>query len=1383
MARVFISYSNHDDAEALEIKEWLDVQGFAPAFLAIDKHTGISPGAEWERTVYNEIKRCQALLILQTLNWSASRWCYAEFILARSLDKKIFEVVQSDEAAAEEPIAKDLQRLDLSHNREAGLAQLKRELIEIALQDQGGFAWPPNRPPFPGLVCFEEEDAAVFFGREDDCRAVIDRLKVRRVQGGPRLLVLQGASGSGKSSLLRAGVLPRLKRAAKQWLVLPPINPGSHPRVAFAMALAQSMKGGSSPSMYPKDWRFFHQELLRAQSSAKAAPQDLHSLLRNWINDLRDIHQMIDAQVLLPIDQAEELFTVAEEEERKGFLALLGAALAERTGLHPLPLQVLMTIRVVAVGKLQAEADLHNRFEILPLSPLFRERWREIIEEPARKAGLEVEPALVQFAIMDVVSEDALPLLAFALGRLYEQYGTTKKLTLENYKSLAKTSESDKLSPLERVVSDAANDAIEIASIDNDKKAALRKAFLAHLVKSNELGLYFSCPAPRKNFSKVEDLINALVAKKLLVERTDEKNEPIVEVAHEALLRVWPLLKEWLEDSQDALRLREQLMTNDLKDYKNAKREVHSYLLAGTKLKKAASLLNENGDLLDGQEYQDLKEFIKKSSRKAWRRKCREVIIWIIIALALLVLSVYGFLQSQNKQAAEAGKLEATHRELMYTNPSLSAIYGLAAAESFLNHPASWESIKLSDTISQDIPDYKPLGSSINTSQEQVLSLIALGNGELISGGKNGIIKYWRWIDSQLQAGHESIANQGEILSLTKLSIADDQEEVISGGSDGTLRRWVDGKPVGDGLPIDTSQQRVLSLITLSNGDVISGGFDGTLKRWRRLENQLLAIGPPIDTKQGSVTSLIALEDRKEIELISGGSDGTLMRWRVTDEGLDSMNQKIPTRHGKVTNLLLLKNGDLVSAGMNGTLQRWQMKGVGQKDGLSLVKDSEIYTGQSDINSLVELESGKMISGGMNGTMRSWIDGEPFGNSKPFPTEQKGVLSLIAVKNGNVEELISGGEDGTLRRWQAKYDQLENTNDQSISSLIVLRNRKGISAESSGILRLWHWKDGKLENEGTSMPAVQRKIVSLLELKNGDLISGGSDGTLMLWRWRDADGKLVNNGESVPTGQRDIVNLLALDDGNFVSGGSDGTLMLWHMEDGRLANKGMPIPTDQKSIFCLIQLRNGDLISAGSDGSHGTLRHFHWKDQNLTVDGDPIPARQGMILSLLERKNGDLISGGNDGSLQIWQLRDNSWSADEKPLYTGQGEVRFLIGLPNGDVVIGGKDGTLRGLYNGNKDLDIWQIATGEGQALYLTLSTDGELISAGSHGLLRSFSLSAVAKEACDQFSVEISHAEYNINDVKAAAKRACNQARGSSQEPLYVKKYLQLLNTLGIA
>ena len=249
MARVFISHSSRDREPAELMRHWLQEQGFAAPFLDFDKHSGIPPGADWERTLYRELETSEAVLIIQTPNWLESKWCFAEFTQARALGKPIFPVIETP--TGETPFAPDIQALDLQLDREAGLAQLGRELARIALDAQGGFAWDSSRPPYPGLMAFQEEDAAIYFGRDDDIRRLIERLNARRIQGGIRLIALLGASGSGKSSPLRAGVIPRLKRNPRNWIVVPPMRPQLYPidelardgnRLAESSRLARSSR-------------------------------------------------------------------------------------------------------------------------------------------------------------------------------------------------------------------------------------------------------------------------------------------------------------------------------------------------------------------------------------------------------------------------------------------------------------------------------------------------------------------------------------------------------------------------------------------------------------------------------------------------------------------------------------------------------------------------------------------------------------------------------------------------------------------------------------------------------------------------------------------------------------------------------------------------------------------------------------------------------------------------------------------------------------------------------------------------------------------------------------------------------------------------------------
>jgi TIR domain len=391
MARIFISHSSADNDQAAQMKAWLASAGFESTFLDKDKTTGIPPGADWERTLYREVEQSQAVIIIQTPNWLASKWCFAEFTQARALGKAIFPAIEAP--TGDTLISPDIQTLNLMSDREGGLERLKRELVRIALDAQGGFTWEATRPPFPGLLAFQEEDAAVYFGRDDDIRRLIERLDARRAQGGAKLIVLLGSSGSGKSSLLRAGVIPRLKRAGRNWIVVPTIRPRIHPVDELARALATT----SNP---PLDWAKLRDDLVGPHPGRA---------LDAFAGDLRVKANASDAQILIPIDQAEELFGVADPDESRRFLEILSGALSES-----LPFMAVMTMRSDFLGQLQSATALTARFEEFSLGPMPLTRVPLIIEGPARIAGLGVEDAFVQQAAGDAETEDALPLLAFA---------------------------------------------------------------------------------------------------------------------------------------------------------------------------------------------------------------------------------------------------------------------------------------------------------------------------------------------------------------------------------------------------------------------------------------------------------------------------------------------------------------------------------------------------------------------------------------------------------------------------------------------------------------------------------------------------------------------------------------------------------------------------------------------------------------------------------------------------------------------------------------------------------------------------------------------------------------------------------------------------------
>ncbi len=635
MARVFISHSSRDGEAADRIKQWLQGQGFDTPFLDFDKHAGITPGSDWEKTLYREVERSEALIIVQTPNWLDSKWCFAEYTQARALGKPIFPVIETP--TGETLIAPDIQTLNLLTDREGGLQQLSRELTRIALDAQGGFPWDSSRPPYPGLLAFQEADAALYFGRDDEIRRLIERLNARRAQGGTKLIALLGASGSGKSSLLRAGVIPRIKRDKRNWIVLPPMRPQMHPIDEFARTIAVALKDGG-------DWRAWRDKLMSPY---------LERTLNDLASDLRIQAEANEAQILISIDQAEELFGASVEDEAAQFFAMLNTAMSEN-----LPFLAVLAQRSDYLEQLQSAEALTARFEEFSLPPLPLARIPQIIEGPARVAGLTIEDGLSAQAAKDAETDDALPLLAFALRELYDRGGDDNYLTINEYAALGDPKEG--LTPLENAVRKAADEVLDETNPSDEQLLALRDSFVPAMVQINDKGEYARHPAQWDELpAKAHPILERLAKSRLLIIRQDG-DARMVEVAHEALLRKWPRLRQWLDEAREFLVGRQQL-ERDLNEWQRAeKSDKASALLTGLKLNRGRGWMNERPHQLSD----DQRGFIQASIAKAdaderKRLRARRTITQLSIMAALVLAGVAGFAGLQLLRVEEANKQRA----------------------------------------------------------------------------------------------------------------------------------------------------------------------------------------------------------------------------------------------------------------------------------------------------------------------------------------------------------------------------------------------------------------------------------------------------------------------------------------------------------------------------------------------------------------------------------------------------------------------------------------------------------------------------------------------------------------------------------------------------
>src|SRR3954468_8936365 len=258
MASIFVSHSSRDRAATERVVARLRAAGFAALFVDFDPEQGIPAGRNWERELYAQLRRSDAVIFLASQASVDSHWCFAELSLARSLGRPVFPVRLQPGVALPlladvqwtdltEPLRPDVQWTDLTDD-EPGLARLVAGLHSAGLDPADSFAWGPLRSPYPGLAPFAREDAAVFFGRQPETHRLVELLTPTLQRGPGRFVAVVGPSGSGKSSLLHAGLLPRLARMPGRWLVVPPLRPGGQPTARLAGCLTRALADAGYPN-------------------------------------------------------------------------------------------------------------------------------------------------------------------------------------------------------------------------------------------------------------------------------------------------------------------------------------------------------------------------------------------------------------------------------------------------------------------------------------------------------------------------------------------------------------------------------------------------------------------------------------------------------------------------------------------------------------------------------------------------------------------------------------------------------------------------------------------------------------------------------------------------------------------------------------------------------------------------------------------------------------------------------------------------------------------------------------------------------------------------------------------------------------------------------
>jgi TPR repeat protein len=659
---VFLSYARSNGAAAAELNGWLGAQGINTFF----DRKELSPGLRWVPALEDAIGRSKAVAILVGAHGLGNTQQYErELALIRQTGEPAFPVIPVLMPGCDSPPTGFLQLLtwvDLSKG--ASVLQQADSLTALRAALRGepanGQAIRASICPYRGLEPFHEEDAAFFCGRDDAIRDLVARVQQHS------FVAVVGPSGSGKSSLVFAGLLPALRqqRLTTMWDVVT-LRPGASPLRALAAAFGSAPDNAGPAAI---------DSYLEGEAAAYRTG-DADKVAR-IVSDRLDATPERPDRLLIYVDQWEELYAMApatEDNERvrqhsadvERFIALLVAATTGRSRAS-----VVLTVRADFYNPLMRSPSISA---LLPrqqvnIPPMRSGDLRSAVQTPAQKAGLSfAPPELVEHILNDVgLEEGRLPLLQFALKETWEKR-TGDRLTAEAYTAVGGVAGA-----IEKTAQNA-YDRLTPAQQD-----AARRLFL-RLVNPGEGQVDTRARSVIPDDPQQRDVINLFANPKtrLLVTgvATLQGSSPgggdvraTVEVAHEALIQRWSTLRTWVNVNREKLRARAAIL-RAVEEWEEKGKRDDMLLPAGLQLERARSLLADPGDITTD----DIKEFVLKSLEReeaAQKRaadgrhkqvRIRNFVIAGVSCLALLAAGL-GWSARQQSWRAEAARKDAVEQ-------------------------------------------------------------------------------------------------------------------------------------------------------------------------------------------------------------------------------------------------------------------------------------------------------------------------------------------------------------------------------------------------------------------------------------------------------------------------------------------------------------------------------------------------------------------------------------------------------------------------------------------------------------------------------------------------------------------------------------------------
>lgn len=1318
MNRVFVSYSRRDKTFAERLARDLSDAGLE---VWIDFRQ-IHAGEMWQEEIFRGLQRSDMVVVALSPDAVNSVWVQREVNTAREQGKLIIPVM-AVEALTEVKTSTALGWLQNVHfiRFPTRYEEAFRELLDALPGKRSISAFddidPANIPnPFKGLEAFQQTDSRFFFGREDLIRKALNILEIKR---STRLLAVVGASGSGKSSLVRAGVIPQLRAGrlpkSEAWR-LAIFAPGSDPVEALATRLAPLLG-----------------ETHTAQTVEQQLATDPYSLTAFAGAMLQDTSP--EVRLLLVVDQFEETFTRAPEAAADVFIELIYNAATAPDG----RVQVLLTMRADffdRLGRYPQLAELFEQENLIIVTEMTPANLLRTIEGPARAVGLIYEDGLVDRILEDVRRQPgSLPLLQYALKALYDRRDG-RTLTNAAY---------DEIGGVEQAL---AKHAETVYTGLNSAQQDIVRRLMLRLVEVSESGeatrrrvqredLAFQGVSPQA-VREILDLLTAAESRLLIASREirtsgDAQNAPVIwyEVSHEALIREWDRFRGWIADNLENLRYGSELL-KAASDWNQAGRDA-AYLLTGNRLIRAEVWL-EHGDASVLQ-----REFIRTSVEERTRRESvrqeqveREIrlqrrvanglraLVAVLVVGLLVALGLTGFAFGERQRAEENARIAEENARIAEENElvaeeseRIARSFGLSAAgeraqldgENELGLALVVQAAQISEnpppqtllTLSSVV--YAPGTRRVMRQEAAVFALALVPGSDLaLAGGEAGSLAVWNTATGEQVS---SLSGYDAVSRVTAVAVNHAGTQAVTGSLDGVVIQWdlTTGSEIRRLLPADDADARSVQInviaFTPDDTQVLIGASDGTLTVRDTTTGERVA---ELIGHGDSVTKLV-INPLDGNQVLTASRDGLIRLW-------DLAQQKVIARmtaSSEVTSLAISPDGDTMAVGYELTTETSAIIRLfslldfipignaatvaNAPDDVSLpniVLQSGGHT--DDVLTLAFSPDGTQLASGGSANDTTVLVWDVAGGQviQTFNGHNREVRAVTFRAPGS--RLLSASSDGTLRLWDTTRAEIVRDfvghNSPGVIGVYGAGERTMLSGSNDSTLRLWDVATGRTIQEFSGH--TDRVFAVDLSADGTRAISGGEDATVRVWD--------VETGQALLTidalaGEVEWLSFLP-GDTQFVVGGTAGGLAVWDVATGAMVRIFDDMAVNGLGV---------DAFALSEDGTR-LVTAFSTPDPNDPLNRIPViylwdvatgtpllnfEAATSAVRQLAISPDNTLIaSGGQNGQVVIWD-------AQGVETRTFDGHDRAVVGLAftrdNTSLISAGFDYTIR----------MWDLSSG----------------------------------------------------------------------------------------